>query len=539
MRLLGLGAAAGLPSLIRVPRAFAGAFEVPSRYTIVPPGDERDPAELWEGDEVRAMHPVIRDEGRPDAPPVPSEDWDVVVIGGGISGLTAAFLLREKKTLLLEAQSRAGGNSRSGTWQGIEYAQGAAYMLEPTEGDVETGAIWRALELAKHGRQVDESVNGVFFQRRLFKHIWDPTSKEQVTQGFRDTQGYFRHVYDEKFPDVPFDPGGAYTRAEFAAIDRASFPELVQRGKARWGKAKLAKLDPVLEEALELYSRSSCGAPLNETSAWLFLNFFTSELGKVRAFPGGNARVAQLLEARLPPQSVRKGAAVVDVRNVKDRVLVTYADGAGGFRTVRGKAAIVAAPKFIASRIVARLPRAQYEAMRSLRYNAYLVANVMVNKAILPDLYDTYCLTGRVADLRQDDLAVPFTDLLVANWAASEKHDRTIITLYHALPFEGSRFLLLQDESFFTLQEEIRRGVLALLEQHGLSDKDIAEVRLARWGHPLVRPDKGLFSSGRLELASRPFGRIRFAQQDTYGAAAIENAIISATRAAASVSALL
>src|SRR5262245_61172851 len=39
-------------------------------------------------------------------PPEPTEDVDIAIVGGGISGLTAAWLLREYNTVLLEMRPR-------------------------------------------------------------------------------------------------------------------------------------------------------------------------------------------------------------------------------------------------------------------------------------------------------------------------------------------------------------------------------------------------------------------------------------------------
>ena len=62
----------------------------------------------------------------------------------------------------------------------------------------------------------------------------------------------------------------------------------------------------------------------------------------------------------------------------------------------------------------------------------------------------------------------------------------------------------------------------------GLSSGDIADINLARWGHPLVLAQPGQLSSGRMEELSAPLGRVVFAHQDRYGVPAIENAIAAA-----------
>jgi hypothetical protein len=59
------------------------------------------------------------------------ERYDVIIVGGGIAGLASAYKLRKRQVLLLEREPQAGGVSKSETWQGIEYAIGAAYIIDP------------------------------------------------------------------------------------------------------------------------------------------------------------------------------------------------------------------------------------------------------------------------------------------------------------------------------------------------------------------------------------------------------------------------
>ena len=44
-------------------------------------------------------------------PPEPAEEIDVAVVGGGLSGLASAYLLRHHNTVLFELRDRFGGNA--------------------------------------------------------------------------------------------------------------------------------------------------------------------------------------------------------------------------------------------------------------------------------------------------------------------------------------------------------------------------------------------------------------------------------------------
>lgn len=60
-------------------------------------------------------------------------EHDVVVVGAGIAGLTAAYYLDDEgyDVLVLEKEDRVGGRAISGTYAGFNYAQGTEYLGEP------------------------------------------------------------------------------------------------------------------------------------------------------------------------------------------------------------------------------------------------------------------------------------------------------------------------------------------------------------------------------------------------------------------------
>ena len=53
--------------------------------------------------------------------------YDALIIGGGLSGLTAGFLLKNRKILILEKEERPGGRVLTRSRHGVHYDLGAVF----------------------------------------------------------------------------------------------------------------------------------------------------------------------------------------------------------------------------------------------------------------------------------------------------------------------------------------------------------------------------------------------------------------------------
>lgn len=60
-----------------------------------------------------------------------SAEKECVIIGGGVSGFTSAYLLRDRDVLLLEAESGFGGRTISGIHNDWYYPEGTEYLGKP------------------------------------------------------------------------------------------------------------------------------------------------------------------------------------------------------------------------------------------------------------------------------------------------------------------------------------------------------------------------------------------------------------------------
>lgn len=253
---------------------------------------------------------------------------DVIVIGGGFAGLTAAreAALRGRDVLLLEGRERLGGRTWSGEWHGwaVEYGGAWVHWHQPH--------TWS--ELTRAGLRVEISDNPGL----AGWYVGEDRRSGSIEQ--RDAiarRGWDRFVegVEDALP-APHDPTAAL--GALARFDRLSIAE-------RLGELELSDEErDVLTAELE----SLAHAPLDQAGAvsvlrWHALSGYSLELTQ---FTGGRVTIVGGTRALLgaiasgAPFERLLGAPVSAVRYDADRVEVETRDGT----MFAARAAVVAVP---------------------------------------------------------------------------------------------------------------------------------------------------------------------------------------------------
>jgi len=465
-------------------------------------------------------------------PPPPTESIDVAIIGGGLSGLTSAYLLRNHDFALFDLRATFGGVCSGEAWGGVPYSLGGAYFITPDEGTF-LERLYRNLGVDRLYR-LSSHDDPVAYQSRIVHNLFQRPSTPAIEREAFARYSRLVEFYGEQYPDIPLDPDADV--AWIRQLDAMTFKQHVEQSIGM-------TVPPLLASMIQGYFYSSFGAGWEEISAASGWNFVAAEEFGRWVLPGGNAGLAQALFAQVarretapgacPGQRLRAGCRVADVRLSNGGVQVTYRDAQGAFRSLMARKVVMACSKHVAKYMIHDLDAlapGRFEDFSQIPITYYMVANVLLTRPIRQDIYDLFLLyDGRYP--RDGSEAEQWSRVVDAlNGAYAVPHGpNSVLTLYWPLPFGTARVRELNDESWLRNALLLTPRLREILALFNLRERDVRQVRMTRWGHAFPIASPGLIADGILERARRPIqDRIYFINQDNWALPAVETCLLEA-----------
>ena len=432
----------------------------------------------------------------------------IVIVGGGIAGLSAAWRLDKRGVrdfVVIEMASQAGGNSRSGENKISAYPWGAHYVPVPNRGAALVRELFEDLGLLRAGIWDERSLCHSP-QERLFLHgRWQEDIEPAVGATLRDREQ--RKRFQDKVDR--FRASGEFTIPMEAGARPSPLDSLSMK---EWMKQQGFD-SPYLNWYVDYACRDDYGARANDTSAWAAIHYFASREHDDKGpltWPEGNGWIVNKLLAKLS-------------KYVRTNAMVHRVSPEGrGWRVLAGDtqyiadSVIFAAPTFLAPYIIEGA-----EASYGIEYSPWLTANLTIERAPTENGFEM-AWDNTIYDS-------PALGYVVATHQSLRMHiEQSVWTYYWSLadgtPAANRKLLLEKDWQFW--KEAILHD---LLRAHPDIRQCVSRIDIMRMGHAMARPVPGFLKS-RTKLPS--MRNLFFANSDLSGFSIFEEAQYRGVRAA-------
>jgi spermidine dehydrogenase len=480
---------------------------------------------------------------------------DLCVVGGGFSGLAAAYYFNAAKqgrgkVLILENHQVPGGNARRDEFsikgqtlyapQGSIVHQDLPPVFTPDSQVknifAEIGIDLETIRVPKESSAFavlwDQKSHGV--SPRWYANVFAAPLPEKVKQSFLAFIQTIMPFYER--PDW---------KAELARLDRFTFKDYVEKEK---------KWDPALFRLMLPDLASFFGFPDQVSAAAVYAQYGGGPRA-LYAFPGGNSGFLRHLLKHLMPDVIGGGRRTSDIINgplnvaALDRnesavrvrlgatavrvehdgrpsnagsVRVTYSRQ-GKLQRLRAGHVIMAGGGYMTQHVVRDLPAEKTEAYSKFRYVPVLWVNVALNNSRALDRSGINFLSTY-----HDGFGVMLACYEKMRSGGAGRHADSnrpnvigigVPKFYLGMSPKGQSLngrLEMRETSFREYERKIRAELLRLLGPWGFDPRrDIAGLTLNRWGHHgYVFPYPGFFTDGAVETAKKRHGRIAFAHTD-------------------------
>ncbi len=483
----------------------------------------------------------IRTQEFPD--PQITKELDTIIVGGGISGLSAARWLKNAGHTnfnVFELESAVGGNARGGKNKISEYPFAAHYVPIPNNTFTELLHFFEQHQIITGYNEQQLPVYNPYYicsepqERLFFRGIWHdglPPKNGLNTNEWHELQRFLNQMEQFKLAHG-VDGKPAFTiPLEWSSTDPA-YTRFDQMTMQEWLE-KESYTQPFTHWFIDYCCKDDFGTPASKTSAWAGLHYFASRNGKaancstfdILAWPEGNhfltkclmADVAAHIQTQHLTYKIEKEQAhwKVFVWNEATQQTILYL----------AKTVIMACPQMVNKHLLKALMPIDYN---YFQYYPWLVANITINKKSE--------LNGS-QDLAWDNVSYNSPSLGYVNathLSLASNQQETVITYYYNFSINSAKEERLTIAS--KTPEQWKQFILDDLKLiHPTIANNISAIEVNVLGHGMISPTPGFLSHPARAQLTKGLPGLYFAHSDCSGISIFEQAFYRGIEAAKQV----